>query len=122
MDRSQNLAALETVLDAGMQAPGAQGVEQLRRAAYLHTIIEAMLSEQVAWLPDTETIFMTRTPASVSDHVLHVVKTGGFGLALALALLLFNRGQTMPCSERRQQPLACIADGFDVRSLFRRFV
>ena len=33
---------------------------------------------------------MTRTPASVSDHVLHVVKTGGFGLALAgLALLLF---------------------------------
>ena len=57
MDRSQNLAALETVLDAlSMQAPGSQSAEQLRRAAYLHTIIEAVLTEQVAWLPDTETI------------------------------------------------------------------
>ena len=57
MDRSQNLAALEIVLDAlSMQAPGSQGAEQLRRAAYLHTIIAAVLSEQMAWLPDTETI------------------------------------------------------------------
>ena len=33
---------------------------------------------------------MTRTPASVSGHVLHVVKTGSFGLAVAgLALLFF---------------------------------
>jgi len=28
-------------------------MEHLRRAAYLHTIIEAMLSDQVACLPDT---------------------------------------------------------------------
>ena len=33
---------------------------------------------------------MMRSPASVSDHTLHVVKTGGFGLLVAgLALLLF---------------------------------
>ena len=43
---------------------------------------------------------MMRTPASVSGHVLHVVKTGGFGLVVAgLALLLFAEA-AMPCSER----------------------
>ena len=54
MDRAQNLAALETVLEAmRTQQPDSQGMDQLRRAAYLHTIVAAMLSEQVACLPDT---------------------------------------------------------------------
>ena len=54
MDRIQNLAALETIVKAmHKQSPDSMGMEQLRRAAYLHTIIEAMLSDQVACLPDT---------------------------------------------------------------------
>ena len=54
MDRAQNLAALETVLEAmRTQQPDTQGMDQLRRAAYLHTIVAAMLNEQVACLPDT---------------------------------------------------------------------
>ena len=54
MDRAQNLAALETVLEAmRTQQPDSQGMHHLRRAAYLHTIVAAMLSEQVACLPDT---------------------------------------------------------------------
>ncbi|RZO14323.1 hypothetical protein [Synechococcus sp. UW105] len=54
MDRFQNLAALETIVEAmHAQSPDSMGMEHLRRAAYLHTIIEAMLSDQVACLPDT---------------------------------------------------------------------
>ena len=54
MDRFQNLAALETIVEAmHTQSPDSMGMEHLRRAAYLHTIIEAMLSDQVACLPDT---------------------------------------------------------------------
>ena len=54
MDRFQNLTALETVVDAmHTQSPDSMGMEHLRRAAYLHTIIKAMLSGQVACLRDT---------------------------------------------------------------------
>ena len=54
MDRVQNLAALETIVGAmHTQSPDSMAMEQLRRAAYLHTIIEAMLTDQVACLPDT---------------------------------------------------------------------
>ena len=54
MDRFQNLAALETIVETmHTQSPDSMGMEHLRRAAYLHTIIEAMLSDQVASLPDT---------------------------------------------------------------------
>lgn len=54
MDRSQNLAALETIVQAMQnQSSDSLGMAHLRRAAYLHMIIEAMLSDQVACLPDT---------------------------------------------------------------------
>ena len=54
MDRAQNLAALETVLEAmRTQQTDSQGMDHLRRAADLHTIVAAMLSDQVACLPDT---------------------------------------------------------------------
>ncbi|QNI74368.1 hypothetical protein [Synechococcus sp. NOUM97013] len=54
MDRAQNLAALETVLEAmRTQQTDSQGMDHLRQAAYLHTIVAAMLSDQVACLPDT---------------------------------------------------------------------
>ena len=54
MDRFQNLAALEIIVEVmHTQSPDSMEMEQLRRAAYLHRIIEAMLSDQVASLPDT---------------------------------------------------------------------
>ena len=57
MDRLQNLAALVTVAEAMFtESPDSMAMEHLRRAAYLHTIIEAMLSDQVACLPDTGTV------------------------------------------------------------------
>ena len=58
MERAQNLAALETVLESmRTQQPDSQGMDHLRRAAYLHTIVAAMLGEQVACLPDTALVY-----------------------------------------------------------------
>jgi hypothetical protein len=52
MNRTQNLAALNLVLDSMSQVqPESQSMEKLRRAAYLHVIVEAVLNEQVSCLP-----------------------------------------------------------------------
>ncbi len=57
MNRSKNRAALETILQAmRKQNPNSHGMKHLRRAAYLHTIVAAMLNERVACLPETERV------------------------------------------------------------------
>ena len=58
MNRKQNLAALGMVLDAMSKVtPESQSMENLRRAAYLHAIVEAVLSETVGCLPQTTAIY-----------------------------------------------------------------
>ena len=54
MNRLQNLAALQQInvtLENG--APDMASEIRLRQAAYLHTIIAAVLNDQVAGLPET---------------------------------------------------------------------
>lgn len=48
MNRTENLAALEMILGSmsGLN-PESQSMENLRRTAYLHVIVEAVLNEQV---------------------------------------------------------------------------
>ena len=55
MDRAQNLNALAAIAAARNSAGKAslQTMANLRRAAYLHQIVECMLSEQVSMLPDS---------------------------------------------------------------------
>ena len=54
MTRVQNLAALEAVVETmALADPESASMENLKRAAYLHHIIAAMLSEQVNGLPET---------------------------------------------------------------------
>jgi hypothetical protein len=54
MNRIENLAALKMVLDSMSRVnPESQSMEKLRRAAYLHVIVEAVLNEQVRCLPQT---------------------------------------------------------------------
>ena len=58
MNLEQNLAALQQIsglLQGG--TPDAGTMISLREAAYLHTIIAAMLSEQVNRLPETAEIY-----------------------------------------------------------------
>ncbi len=58
MNRKQNLAALEMVLDAMSRVtPESQIMENLRRAAYLHAIVEAVLGETVGCLPQSTAIY-----------------------------------------------------------------
>ena len=57
MNRSENLAALEIVLDSMGRVREFQCMENLRRAAYMHAIVEAVLSEHVSCLPQTKPIF-----------------------------------------------------------------
>lgn len=57
MNRLQNLAALQQLtatLESG--APDLASKILLRQAAYLHTIIAAVLNDQVAGLPETAPI------------------------------------------------------------------
>ena len=57
MNRLQNLAALQQLtatLESG--APDRASEIRLRQAAYLHTIIAAVLNDQVAGLPETAPI------------------------------------------------------------------
>ena len=57
MNRLQNLAALQQItvtLENG--APDMASEIRLRQAAYLHTIIAAILDDQVAGLPETAPI------------------------------------------------------------------
>ena len=54
MNRAENLAALELVIAAmtGV-SPESQSMNNLRRAAYIHAIVEDVLNEQVSFLPQT---------------------------------------------------------------------
>ena len=54
MNRAENLAALELVIAAmtGV-SPESQSMNNLRRAAYIHAIVEDVLNEQVSCLPQT---------------------------------------------------------------------
>lgn len=57
MNRAQNLTALAAIVETMAQAsPRSTSVENLRRAAYLHLIIAAMLSEQVNCLPESSKV------------------------------------------------------------------
>ena len=57
MNRAQNLTALAAIVETMAQAsPGSTSMENLRRAAYLHQIIAAILSEQVNCLPETSEV------------------------------------------------------------------
>ena len=54
MNRTENLFALELILDSMSRVdPQSQSMENLRRAAYLHAIVDAVLNEQVGSLPQT---------------------------------------------------------------------
>ena len=54
MNRAKNLAALKLVI-ASMTGvtPQSQSMNNLRRAAYIHAIVEVVLNEQVSCLPQT---------------------------------------------------------------------
>ncbi|WP_115126762.1 hypothetical protein [Synechococcus sp. GEYO] len=55
MDRAQNLAGLASIAVARQSMGEAkwQTMENMRRAAYIHRIVDCMLTGQVARLPDT---------------------------------------------------------------------
>ena len=57
MNRTENLAALEAILVTMSNIdPESQTMKNLRRAAYLHAIVNAVLNEQVRSLPQTTEI------------------------------------------------------------------
>ena len=54
MNRAENLAALKLVIAAMTGVtPQSQSMNNLRRAAYIHAIVEVVLNEQVSCLPQT---------------------------------------------------------------------
>ena len=54
MNRAENLAALKLVIHAMTGVtPQSQSMNNLRRAAYIHAIVEVVLNEQVSCLPQT---------------------------------------------------------------------
>ena len=56
--RKQNLIALEMIHHSMSRVnPESRGMNHLRRAAYLHVIVEAVLNEQVSSLPQTVEIY-----------------------------------------------------------------
>ena len=58
MNRIENLAALDMILASMSKInPQSQTMQNLRRAAYLHAIVEAVLTEEVNHLPQTTEIF-----------------------------------------------------------------
>ena len=52
MDRQTNRQALKTVLGVLKEAPDADALIRLRRVAYLHAVVELVLSERVEALPE----------------------------------------------------------------------
>ena len=52
MDRQTNREALKTVLGVLKEAHDPDGLIHLRRVAYLHAIVELVLSERVEALPE----------------------------------------------------------------------
>ena len=58
MNRTENLTALQMIrYSMSTVNPESQTMKNLRRAAYLHAIVEAVLNEQVNSLPQTTEIF-----------------------------------------------------------------
>ena len=54
MNRAENLAALKLVIASMIVVtPQSQSMNNLRRAAYIHAIVEVVLNEQVSCLPQT---------------------------------------------------------------------
>mgnify|MGYP001437577509 CR=1 FL=1 len=54
MNRTENLFALQMILNSmSTLNPESLTMKNLRRAAYLHGIVEAVLNEQVSSLPQT---------------------------------------------------------------------
>ena len=52
MNRQTNCQALRALLDEMKKSPNAEALIAIRRAAYLHAIVELVLSERVAALPE----------------------------------------------------------------------
>ena len=58
MNRKENLFALEVILRSMSKVnPESQTMKNLRRVAYLHHIVEAVLNEQVSSIPQTTEIY-----------------------------------------------------------------
>ena len=58
MTRTENMAALGMILGSMSRVnPQSQSMEHLRRAAYLHAIVEIVLNEQVSRLPQTTEMY-----------------------------------------------------------------
>ena len=58
MNRAKNMFALQLILDSmSTLSPESLTMTKLRRAAYLHGIVEAVVNEQVSRLPQTTEIF-----------------------------------------------------------------
>ena len=58
MNRAENIFALQLILNSmSTLSPESLTMTKLRRAAYLHGIVEAVLNEQVSRLPQTTEIF-----------------------------------------------------------------
>lgn len=58
MNRTENLLALQIILNSmSTLNPESLTMTKLRRAAYLHGIVEAVLNEQVSSLQQTTEIF-----------------------------------------------------------------
>ena len=58
MNRAENTFALQLILDSmSTLSPESLTMTKLRRAAYLHGIVEAVLNEHVSSLPQTAEIF-----------------------------------------------------------------
>ena len=57
MNRKENLFALKLIVHSMSKVnPESLTIKNLRRAAYLHGIVEAVLNEQVSTLPQTTVI------------------------------------------------------------------
>jgi hypothetical protein len=54
MTRNENLQAMRSLHVAAYTAPSAEAGLNIHKAYYLHQIIEAMLSENVASLPEAK--------------------------------------------------------------------
>ena len=58
MNRAENIFALQLILNSmSTLSPESLTMTKLRRAAYLHGIVEAVVNEQVRSLPQTTEIF-----------------------------------------------------------------
>ena len=58
MNRAENIFALQLILNSmSTLSPESLTMTKLRRAAYLHGIVEAVVNEQVSSLPQTTEIF-----------------------------------------------------------------